>query len=425
MRGLRCIVIAALTALSLAAPCAEAQQSETQRVETPRELPGATAQPAAPTGVFAAPPAAPAQAPAPAAPAASGPRRIVVIGDSLADAMAVSLVEAVADMKTIVIDRRAKADSGLVRDDLHDWNRALAGILNEGSVAAVVVLMGSNDRQPIQAAQGSLRPRTQEWRAAYANRVDALLEQAKAKGATVYWMSLPPMQGRSLAADMALINDIVRERVERAGAKYIDVWNAFADEEGGYIAFGPDISGVVRRLRTGDGVHFTKAGNQKLAHFVQRELRRDFGGDPDPSAPAVAAVSPPGASIKTPLQPGAPPAAAARSPSAGGLGPQAALPPGQTGPSVEAGKPGSAADPGNTAKPQTPPADPVAPPAAWVGPVIPLTGESGSDTAGLAGGQIRRPGEPNLAEQALRLGRTPPPKAGRGDDFHWPEPRRP
>src|SRR5206468_2986462 len=32
--------------------------------------------------------------------------------------------------------------------------------------------------------------------------------------------------------------------------------------------------GQVRRLRAGDGVHFTRPGARKLAHYVEREIRR-------------------------------------------------------------------------------------------------------------------------------------------------------
>jgi hypothetical protein len=37
---------------------------------------------------------------------------------------------------------------------------------------------------------------------------------------------------------------------------------------------GPDFEGQTRRLRTADGVYFTKAGAVKIASYVDRELRR-------------------------------------------------------------------------------------------------------------------------------------------------------
>ena len=38
--------------------------------------------------------------------------------------------------------------------------------------------------------------------------------------------------------------------------------------------FGPDYEGQMRRLRSSDGVYFTKSGARKLAHYVEREIRR-------------------------------------------------------------------------------------------------------------------------------------------------------
>jgi uncharacterized protein len=37
---------------------------------------------------------------------------------------------------------------------------------------------------------------------------------------------------------------------------------------------GPDFQGQTRRLRTYDGVNFTKAGAEKLGHYVEHDLRR-------------------------------------------------------------------------------------------------------------------------------------------------------
>ena len=67
--------------------------------------------------------------------------------------------------------------------------------------------------------------------------------------------------------------------------RFIDVWNGFADEDGQFVSVGPDIGGQPAQLRTGDGLNFTRAGQRKLAFFVQQELDDIFG-----TAPAVAAT---------------------------------------------------------------------------------------------------------------------------------------
>jgi hypothetical protein len=72
------------------------------------------------------------------------------------------------------------------------------------------------------------------------------------------------------------MNSILRERAYLNGARFVDIYAAFIDENGGYSQYGPDVTGKIRLLRAGDGVYFTWEGNRKLAYFVDRELRRDL-----------------------------------------------------------------------------------------------------------------------------------------------------
>ena len=56
------------------------------------------------------------------------------------------------------------------------------------------------------------------------------------------------------------------------------MWDGFVDKSGRFTLQGPDFEGQIRRLRAGDGVHFTKAGARKLAHYLEREIRRACAG---------------------------------------------------------------------------------------------------------------------------------------------------
>jgi hypothetical protein len=64
------------------------------------------------------------------------------------------------------------------------------------------------------------------------------------------------------------------------GIVYVDIWDGFVDEAGRYSPQGPDYEGQIRRLRTSDGVYFTKFGARKLAHYVEREIERSNRGTP-------------------------------------------------------------------------------------------------------------------------------------------------
>jgi len=123
-------------------------------------------------------------------------------------------------------------------------------------------------------ANGVIEFRTEQWEQVYSRRIDETIAALKSKGVPVFWVGLPAIRGTKSTADMVYLNDLFRARAEKAGAIYIDVWDGFVDENGRFTTFGPDFEGQNRRLRTADGVFFTKYGARKLAHYVEREIRR-------------------------------------------------------------------------------------------------------------------------------------------------------
>jgi hypothetical protein len=100
----------------------------------------------------------------------------------------------------------------------------------------------------------------------------------------VYWVGLPSLRGTKASNDAVYLNELFRARAEKAGINYIDVWDGFVDEGGRFSLHGPDFEGQTRRLRAGDGLHFTKYGARKIAHYVEREIRRSLSRGPVPVA---------------------------------------------------------------------------------------------------------------------------------------------
>ncbi|MBI3703995.1 MAG: DUF459 domain-containing protein [Rhizobiales bacterium] len=128
--------------------------------------------------------------------------------------------------------------------------------------------------KPGLRANGIIEFRTEKWAEIYSRRIDETVAALKSKGVPVFWVGLPAIRGPKATADTVYLNDLFRARVERAGAVYIDVWDGFVDEAGKYSNFGPDFEGQMRRLRSNDGVYFSKYGARTLAHYVEREVRR-------------------------------------------------------------------------------------------------------------------------------------------------------
>jgi hypothetical protein len=206
--------------------------------------------------------------------------------------------------------------------------------------------------------------RSDKWAELYAKRIDETIAALKSKGVPVLWVGLPAIRGTRSTADMVYLNDLYRDRAGKAGIIYVDIWDGFVDENGNYVTQGPDFEGQIRRLRAGDGVHFTKAGARKLAHYVEREIRRVMLARGAPVAMPVPAEK------ETPQAPA---------------------------------KPGA-------------PARPVA------GPVVPLTGPTAGGDGLLGGGPARATSSDPVVNRVLVKGEPVPAPAGRADNFAWPRP---
>ena len=263
---------------------------------------------------------------------------VEVFGDSLGQLLANGLDEALADKPEVGVVHMARGPSGLVNEAYYDWPKAIDDLLarqgkrgqdklaedklaqdkptqgkptqdkpagnkaasdktvpagqppgKQNQIDVAVMMIGSNDRQPIVQDGVKLQPGSEEWNAIYRKRVIAIAEAFQKKKIPLIWVGVPIVKDDDFADDMAALNDIYREAAARTGAAYVDTWEAFSDDNGDFSAYGPDINGQTVRLRSADGIYFTKAGARKLAHFVEAQVRRDLDGKtPLPQLPTDA-----------------------------------------------------------------------------------------------------------------------------------------
>ncbi len=226
----------------------------------------------------------------------------------------------------------------------------------------------SGDAPQVMTPERTARPpnglvefRDERWVELYGKKIEEMIGILKSKGVPVIWVGLPAVRGAKATSDMLFLDSLYREASAKAGITYVDVWDGFVDEAGRFLQQGPDFEGQIRRLRSYDGVYFTKPGARKLAHYVEREITRLL---------------------------------AARS------GP-VALP-------SEPGTPDTNAQPGQPA------------PRPLAGPILPLVASSvGTDQ--LLGGPGSRPAAVDaLVARTLVKGEPLAPPPGRADDFAWP-----
>lgn len=202
---------------------------------------------------------------------------LAIIGDDLADGLLEGAREIFQRDARIVVRPAPLSMNGLMRQSYHSKLIQIEDDLKQAPAEVAVLMMGSWDRVSVRLPSGGrARVGTEAWRNEYAARIDRVLKMLRRYNVAVYWAGLPPARRYSENEDVQMMNNILRERTYLNGAKYIDVYAAFASESGGYSAYGPDINGKNRLLRTGRGVYFTWEGNRKLAYFLDREVRRDL-----------------------------------------------------------------------------------------------------------------------------------------------------
>jgi uncharacterized protein len=212
-----------------------------------------------------------------------------------------------------------------------------------------------------RAANGVVEFHDDRWVELYNKKIDEMITVLKSKGVPIIWMGLPAVRGAKATADMLFLDSLYREASAKAGITYVDVWDGFVDEAGRFLQQGPDFEGQIRRLRSYDGVYFTKAGARKLAHYAEREITRLLASRSGP--------------IALPSEP---------------------------------------ATPDVSAQPGQPAPRPLA------GPIVPLVASSvGTDQ--LLGGPGSRPAAVDaLVARTLVKGEPLTAPAGRADDFAWP-----
>ena len=325
---------------------------------------------------------------------------VAVIGDSMGQMLSQGLVDAFADRPDVVVLRKARENTGLVRDDYFDWVKGARDLLaSPEHIDMAVMMIGSNDSQALREGTTASDPLSARWKQVYAQRVEAIEQAFRDKKVPLVWVGAPITKSERLADTLTTVNDIAREASSRTKETFVDVWEAFADERGNYAAYGPDVNGQITRIRAGDGVHFTKAGARKLAHFAEIEIRRALDSTRPTVDPTVAKLAPQLAPAEVLIPPPAP-----------ALEPQFARP-ARPATDLQALLPMPEAA-----------VQPIIPIKPAAGPVVPLTTPVLSPGGQLATALKAKPGSEQavLVEHALTEGRAVDPRPGRADDFRWP-----
>lgn len=171
--------------------------------------------------------------------------------------------------------------TGLSRPDYFNWPAEIAAKVKELDPQVVVLVLGSNDDQNMKDREGRTQTFGSEgWQQEYRRRVGAVMDQILAGERYVVWVGVPIMRNGDRNAHYQLINSIIRTEAAKATRKgrvwFVDSYKLFQDANGAYAQYLPNEKGELVEVRTGDGIHFQRAGADRLAHRTFEVMARPF-----------------------------------------------------------------------------------------------------------------------------------------------------
>lgn len=204
---------------------------------------------------------------------ASARPKILLLGDSMiAGGFGLFLEQGLRDGAGFRVERQGKTSSGLARPDFYDWMERAAAARDRHRPDAVVCMFGGNDGQGLfmgkKADPAWIRYGEPGWFPEYRRRVAQFADIARAEGAALFWIGMPPMGPEKLNERVRAMNVVFRgEMAVRQRAWFVDIWPLLADEDGAFATH-RELEGQRTRVRAHDGVHLNRVGATYLAQQV-------------------------------------------------------------------------------------------------------------------------------------------------------------
>lgn len=177
--------------------------------------------------------------------------------------------KAISDIQGPVFVQAGVSSSGLCRPDFHDWPARMRELVAKARSGWVIICIGTNDDQSVTGADGKKRVfGTAAWAKAYAHRVGELIRIIERSGARQIWLS-PPVMREPLGGRVHKIKGVIAQACAEHHVPYLDIWQNLADVNGGFQRYLVQTDGTKIAIRTKDGVHLTRAGNQVLAKQLE------------------------------------------------------------------------------------------------------------------------------------------------------------
>ncbi|HEY5164908.1 MAG TPA: DUF459 domain-containing protein [Acidimicrobiia bacterium] len=213
----------------------------------------------------------------------SHPLRLWIGGDSLGDTPGSSLIDQLSSDRAVGIlgPVDTHISTGLARPEVFNWPEFLKTVVTTDQPGAVVLTFGANDDQNLTGDGGGESFGSPAWQAEYRRRIGGLMDvvTGTASHPKLFFVGIPPVRDMArFSNDYVLINNIINSEAQARPGRvyYVDTVSALGNPTGGYAddLLNPD--GTIVRVRSSDGIHFTRAGGDRVAAKILAAMNQAF-----------------------------------------------------------------------------------------------------------------------------------------------------
>lgn len=202
-------------------------------------------------------------------------QQVFFAGDSLMQGVAPHVRHSLRKKYGINSIDLSKQSTGLAYSSFFDWHKTIKEQLNKHkNIALIVVFLGPNDPWDMPNPKGGkyLRFQSQAWEQLYRKKIRQIIETAKQKKVQMIWLGVPDMRKKKLNKGVRYLNTLYQSEAQKAGILYLPTQFLLTGKTAGYSKFLSTEQGKKIAVRTNDGIHFTRAGQKRIAQRILQTI---------------------------------------------------------------------------------------------------------------------------------------------------------
>lgn len=193
---------------------------------------------------------------------------ILLVGDSLMEEAALAVQRNSAYRKKYMkFLSLAKHSTGLTNGKYFNWPENLALQMKKLQPDFCLIFVGANDVQGIVYPGRRISFNTDEWKAAYTEICENMIDIIQENNAFPIWIGLPPMGSKKLSAYTPTIAKLQRQACENKKIPYLDSTPILGDESGLFTRY-KKVGDKNIRIRKKDNCHITYEGTVMILDQV-------------------------------------------------------------------------------------------------------------------------------------------------------------